>query len=90
MLVKFTDTEGRETWINAMHVKVIRASKGLLGGVKGTEIWFSWNSTSSSINVRNSPDEVAAALSAAMPASMPPIAMFDSEEDTPADGKSSD
>ncbi len=90
MLVKFTDTEGRDTWINAIHVKVVRVSKGLLGGVKGSEIWFSWNSTSESITVRNSPDEVAAALTAAMPASMPPIEMFDSEEDAPTDGKTSE
>jgi len=90
MLVKFTDNEGRETWINAIHVKVVRTAKGLLGGVKGTEIWFSWGSTSQSVNVRSTPDEVAAALSAAMPLSMPPIEVLDSEDDSPMDGKSSD
>jgi hypothetical protein len=90
MLVKFTDTEGRETWINAMHVKVVRTAKGLLGGVKGTEIWFSWGSTSQSVNVRSTPEEVAAALAAAMPSSMPPIAVFDSEDDDAIAGKSSD
>jgi hypothetical protein len=83
MLVPFTDTEGREVWINPIHVKVVRVSKGLLGGVKGTEIWFGWTSTSQSVNVRSSPDEVAAALSAAMPPTVPLPAVLDSEDDEP-------
>ena len=90
MLVKFTDTEGRETWINAMHVKVVRTAKGLLGGVKGSEIWFGWSSTSTSVNVRSTPEEVAAALAAALSSGINPIALLDSDDDAPADGTSSD
>ncbi len=68
MLVQFTDSEGRETWINPIHVKAVRTSKGVFGGVKGTEIWFDWRSDSVSITVKESPEQVATILNAAMPA----------------------
>jgi hypothetical protein len=68
MLVQFTDSEGRETWINPIHVKTVRTSKGMLGGVKGTEIWFDWRYDSVPITVKDSPEAVATMLNAAMPA----------------------
>ncbi len=68
MLVQFIDSEGRETWINPIHVKAVRTSKGLLGGVKGTEIWFDWRSDSVAVTVKESPEAVATILNAAMPA----------------------
>jgi len=68
LFVQFTDSEGRETWINPIHVKAVRTSKGLLGGVKGTEIWFDWRSDSVAVTVRETPEAVATILNAAMPA----------------------
>lgn len=67
MLVPFTDSEGREAWINPIHVKVVRTKKGLLGGKKGTEVWFSWTTGSESIKIPEEPSAVAMKLNAAMP-----------------------
>lgn len=67
MLVRFTDSEGREVWVNPVHVKAVRAKKGLLGGKKGTEIWFDWETGSESVDVPLEPEQVAGALNAAMP-----------------------
>jgi hypothetical protein len=68
MLIQFFDADGRETWINPIQVRVVRAKKGLLGGVKGTEVWMSYSSTSSSVEVPLPTTEVAERLNAAMPA----------------------
>ncbi|MDX2114502.1 MAG: hypothetical protein SFZ24_02620 [Planctomycetota bacterium] len=74
MLVQFTDNEGRETWINPIHVKVVRTARKLFGGAKGSEIWFGWAATSESINVPEAPADVAQRLSASMPLiQFPPI-----------------
>ncbi len=83
MLVQFTTTDGREVWINPIHVKALRAKTGLLGGKKNaTEIWLSWVSTSESIDVPMSPTEVAGLLDAAAPAGLWP-SVLDGDEDRP-------
>lgn len=81
MLVPFTDSEGREVWVNPIHVKAVRVRKGLLGGKKGSDIWFSWQTSSESIAIPLEPSEVAAALNAAMPAVMLPAPVSDEDED---------
>jgi hypothetical protein len=69
MLAHFQDTEGRDVWINPIHVKVLRAKKGILGGAKkGTEIWLGWTSTSEAITVPQEPAQVAAAFNAVLAA----------------------
>lgn len=68
MLVQFFDSDNRETWINPIQVRVIRAKKGLLGAARGTEIWLSYSSLSESVDVPAPPAVVAASLNAAMPA----------------------
>lgn len=71
MLVPFIDADGREVWINPIHVKAVRVKTGLLGGAKkGCEIWFSWQTTSESISILEEPSVVAAQLNAGMPAAM--------------------
>lgn len=83
MLVQFTTTDGREIWINPIHVKAIRAKTGLLGGKKqATEIWLSWLSGSTSIDVPLDPAEVAGLLDAATPAGLWPSGV-DGDEDRP-------
>ncbi len=77
MFINFTDTEGRETWVNPLHVKVVRTYQGLLGGKKGTEIWFSFNNHSEAIHVPQTPAEVAALMDAAMP----PVVLLGSDEE---------
>lgn len=81
MLVQLTDAEGRETWVNPIHVKVVRTRKGMLGGQKGTEVWFSFHATSEAVYFSEPPDQVATLLNAAMP----PVLLIDtaSEEPTP-------
>ncbi len=79
MLIPLTDAEGRETWINPLHVKVVRTRKGMLGGGKGCEVWFSFNSNSEAIYFSESPAEIAAALNAAMP----PVIALDTSGDEP-------
>lgn len=86
MLVPFTDSEGREVWINPIHVKAVRVKKGLLGGKKGSEIWFSWATGASAINVNLEPAAVAAHLNAGMPDLLPPVA--DDEDETTKAGTS--
>jgi hypothetical protein len=77
MLVHFTDIEGRETWVNPIHVKLVRTYQGLLGGKKGTEVWFSFNNTSEAVYLAQQPGEVAAVLDAAMP---PVVVLGEGEE----------
>jgi hypothetical protein len=89
MLVQFTTTDGREIWINPIHVKAVRAKTGLLGGKKNaTEIWLGWTSTSESIDVPMSPAEVATLLNAATPAALLPA--FLESEDDPTNPRSGD
>lgn len=80
MFIRFTDAEGREAWINPIHVKLVRTRKGMLGGVKGTEIWFSRAAGAEAVNVPLAPAEVAMALNAAMP----PVIAIDSGGDEEA------
>lgn len=77
MLIPLTDEQGRETWINPIHVKVVRARKGILGGGKGTEVWFSFTGSSEAIYFTDSPAAIAAALNAGMPSAI----VLDSSED---------
>lgn len=68
MLTPFTTTDGREIWINPVHVKAVRGKTGLMGGKKpGTEIWLSWESTSEAVTVPDDVAEVAEKLNANMP-----------------------
>lgn len=80
MLIQLTDAEGRETWINPIHVKVVRTRKGLLGGQKGSEVWFSFHGTSEAVYFHEPPDQLATLLNGAMP----PVLLIDtaSEEAT--------
>lgn len=70
MLIQLTDAEGRETWINPMHVKVVRTRKGMLGGQKGSEVWFSFANGSEAVYFSEPPSEIAQALNAGMPSLM--------------------
>jgi hypothetical protein len=79
VLIPLTDAEGRETWINPIHVKVVRTRKGMLGGGKGTEVWFSFTSNSEAIYFSESPAEIAAALNGGMP----PVVALDTSGDEP-------
>ncbi len=63
MLVHLQDTDGRDIWINPIHVKVLRTKKGIFGGgKKGTEIWLGWTGTSEAIVVPQDPTDIAAAM----------------------------
>lgn len=68
MLVKITDIKDNVVWINPIYVKAVAQSK------KGvTEIYIAYGSQwnqQTSIKVRAGVDEVAEAISAAMPMSM--------------------
>lgn len=79
MLIPLTDAEGRETWINPIHVKVVRTRKGVLGREKGSEVWFSFHHSSEAIYFTESPSEISAALNAAMP----PVIALDTSGDEP-------
>lgn len=63
MLVKFTDVKGVNYWVNPLHVKMLREKKGL------TEVFIVYNPgwASPSFKVKQSAEEVAALLDAAMP-----------------------
>jgi len=63
MLVRLTDKSGTDWWVNPMHVKAVKGKRGL------SEVFLALNSTwgQTSIKVRQSPDEVATLLNAAMP-----------------------
>jgi hypothetical protein len=79
MLIQLTDAEGRETWINPIHVKIVRTRKGMLGGGKGSEVWFSFHATSEAVYFSESPADIAAMLNAAMP----PVIALDTSGDEP-------
>lgn len=68
MLVKLIDIKGQEIWVNPVYVKAVRPSK------KGvTEVFISFGSqwaAQTSVKVKANADEVAEAISAAMPISM--------------------
>ena len=68
MLVKLIDIKGQEIWINPVFVKAVRpAKKGV------TEVFIAFGnhwSPQSSVKVKANADEVAEAISAAMPISM--------------------
>ena len=81
MLVQFTDSEGREVWLNPIHVKAVRVRKGLLGGKKGADVWFSWQTASESIAIPMEPTEVATLLNAGMPEVMLPGPAAGDEDD---------
>jgi len=84
MLVQFTDHELRETWINPIHVKLIRTWRGALGGKKGTEVWFSFNGSSEAVYLDAEPATVALQLNAAMPLVMLPPSDEDPDSSTSA------
>lgn len=84
MLVQFTDHESRETWINPIHVKLIRTWRGALGGKKGTEVWFSFNSGSEAVYLDADPSTVAQQLNSAMPLVMLPPSDEDPDTISPA------
>ncbi len=68
MLIRLTDKDGRETWINPIHVRIVRQKHGMLGGKTDvTEVWFSFHAQSEAIYFGESPAEIAAALNAGMP-----------------------
>jgi hypothetical protein len=73
MLIQLTDAEGRETWINPIHVKIVRTRKGMLGGEKGTEVWFSFHATSQALYFKESAEQLAGLIEAAMP----PVLLID-------------
>ncbi len=74
MLTPFTTTDGKEIWINAIHVRAVRAKTGLLGGKKaGTEIWMAWDAAAQAIEVGDAPAEAAMKLNGSMPAFYLPV-----------------
>ena len=79
MLISLTDADGRETWINPIHVKIVRTRKGMLGGEKGTEVWFSFHNTSEAVYFSEPPEEIAQAINAAMP----PVLLIDPSSEEP-------
>jgi hypothetical protein len=82
MLVQFTTTDGKEIWINPIHVRAVSAKTGILGGKKNaTQIWLSWVSTSTAIDVTMQPADVANLLNASTPAALLP-AFLDSDDET--------
>lgn len=85
MLVRFEDAEGRETWINPLHVKVVRTRKGMLGGGKGSEVWFSFHATSEAIYFSEDPSHIAVALNEGMP----PVVALDTTGDEPTTNQQS-
>ncbi len=65
MLVKLTDTKGKEYWVNPIYVKAVVPVKG-----GGAEVFVSFGnvwSTTRSIKVEAAAEEVAGWLGAAMP-----------------------
>lgn len=80
MLIQLTDAEGRETWINPIHVKIVRTRGKVLGmGGKGTEVWTSFTSNSEAIYFTEEPSEIAAALNMGMP----PVVVLETSGDEP-------
>lgn len=79
MLIKLTDIKGRDVWINPAYVKgVFQKSKEI------TEVYVRWGaglSVSDVLKVRARADDVAAAISAAMPDAAAYIAALESEEE---------
>ncbi len=66
MLVKLTDTKGKEYWVNPIYVKAVAPVKG-----GGAEVFVSFGnvwSTTRSIKVGAPAEDVAGWLGAAMPA----------------------
>ncbi|MFN5662650.1 MAG: hypothetical protein ACK48N_11260, partial [Planctomyces sp.] len=67
MLVKFTDKDGLEVWINPIHVKFVRENRGTFGAKKGSVIGFSQGAMVTPIIVSEVTAEVARRISEAMP-----------------------
>jgi hypothetical protein len=68
MLVKLTDIKGKDIWVNPIYVKAVTQSKRDV-----TEVYIAYGSpwgAVHSVKVRGAPEEVAEAISAAMPISM--------------------
>jgi hypothetical protein len=40
-LVRLTDKDGKDVWVNSLHVRTIAVKSGVFGGKKGTEIALS-------------------------------------------------
>lgn len=89
MLIPFTNSDGEEVFINALHVRCVAPWTGMLGGKKGCKVWFSYNSSSDAVHIGEDPTVVAAKLNAVMPTVFPagglPAAL--SEDETATDGK---
>jgi hypothetical protein len=67
MLVKFTDKDGLEVWINPIHIKFVRENRGTFGAKKGTAIGFTQDALATPIIVPEETAVVAEKISAAMP-----------------------
>ncbi len=79
MLVKLTTTKGLDVWINPVFVKAIQQKSAEV-----TEVYIRWGagmSVSDVLKVRAKADDVAAAVSAAMPDAAAYIAAMDTEEE---------
>jgi len=79
MLIKLTDIKGRDVWINPLYVKAVTSR-----GKEGAEVFVTYGSVWSqvtSIKVKAPAEDVAAAISAAMPDAAAYMAALDSEEE---------
>ncbi len=83
MLVKITDTKGRDYWINPIYVRAVLQGKG---GGSEIRVGFSVGLSGGVVKTDASPEEVAQAIDQAMPeaptsAFYGPIVEQQSEED---------
>ena len=79
MLVKLTDTKGKEVWINPLYVKAVQSR-----GDDGAEVFITFGTTwsqVSSIKVKASAADVATSISAAMPDAMAYMGAIATEEE---------
>lgn len=73
-LIKLTDKDGKEIWINPIHVRSVAPKSGVFGASKGTEIMLGGMGSMHgglSYTVPGDPEQIAALVSDALLQFMP-------------------
>ena len=66
MLIPITETDGRETWVNPLHVRAVRSARGVMGGKKSGSQLIIGGVHTDTLSVREDPPIVAARLNASL------------------------
>ena len=87
MFIRLTESDGRAVYINAMHVRLVRARAGVFGTQKsGSEVLVGSPPYSTPIKVEEHPDRIVSMLVAVLPPGWTGLSALDEDVQGPGGG----